>query len=73
MTNGKSDSSHYLWQLFLDDKKTVLVEELTFTVILANVSMTGANIGPYNINLDDNDQNNDNPINMSYLTNILDK
>lgn len=72
VTSGTSASSYYLCQLLLDDTKTILVEELTFTVILANVSMTGANIVPYNLNLDANDENNDNPIDMSYLTNLLD-
>mgnify|MGYP001172640484 FL=1 len=71
VTSGTSASSYYLCQLLLDDTKTILVEELTFTVILGNVSMTGANVVPFNVNLNANDENGENPIDTKYLENLL--
>lgn len=71
LTSGTSASSYYLCQILLDESKTILSEELTFTGIMANVSMTRANIVPFNLNMEANDENNENPIDVNYLAHLL--
>lgn len=71
ITSGTSASCFYLTQLLLDQNKTILVEEFTYPVILANVTMTDGHYAPFNLNMHATEENGENPIDVVYLDNLL--
>ncbi|XBW37656.1 hypothetical protein QEN19_003237 [Hanseniaspora menglaensis] len=71
ITSGTSASCFYLTQLLCDEDKTILIEEFTYPVIVANVSMTKGHLAPFNLNLNASVDNGQNPIDIAYLENLL--
>lgn len=71
VTSGTSASCFYLTQLLLDKDKTILIEEFTYPVIIANITMTDGHYAPFNLNMHATEANGENPIDVEYLNNLL--
>ena len=71
ITSGTSASCFYLTQLLLDKDKTILIEEFTYPVIIANITMTDGHFAPFNLNMHATEANGENPIDVEYLNNLL--
>lgn len=71
ITSGTSASCFYLTQMLLDENKTILIEEFTYPVIIANVNMTDGHYAPFNLNMHATEENGQNPIDVEYLNTLL--
>lgn len=71
LTSGTSASTFYLTHMLCDENKTVLIEEFTYPAIMSNISLTNGHFAPFNLNMNANAENNENPIDVVYLRNLL--
>ncbi|KAL6929618.1 hypothetical protein ACO0SA_001021 [Hanseniaspora valbyensis] len=71
ITSGTAASTFYLAHLLCDENKTMLIEEFTYPAIMSNISMTRGHYAPFNLNTNATAENGENPIDISYLKNLL--
>lgn len=71
LTSGTAASTFYLTHLLCDESKTALIEEFTYPAIMSNISLSNGHFVPFNLNMNANAKNGENPIDVVYLRNLF--